>query len=364
MNKPNQQFDPDYIVTPGMVLEDYLEGLSMTQIQLSLRTGLTEKTISEIIKGKAPITHLTAHKFETALGRPAHFWNKLESDYQEDKIRFEEKYKLQQDIEWLNKFPINTMIKYKWMEKHIDKADQVNALLQFFGISTPSLWGDVWKNYQVIFRQEHGCNNTETELSVWLRRGEIEALEIPCAPYDKSAFRNILNEVRTLTIETEPTLFIPKLQEKCASAGVAIVFVPEIPKTRVHGATRWMKNKAIIQLSLRYKSNDHLWFTFFHEAAHILLHGRTDIFIECDKYKNEKENEADNFAQAFLVPPAELRNFISNSSNNRISSYAIQDFANSINIAPGIVVGRLQHDKVLSPSYCNELKIRYKWVNY
>jgi hypothetical protein len=53
-----------------------------------------------------------------------------------------------------------------------------------------------------------------------------------------------------------------------------VVFVPELPRTGTWGATRWLGDRAAIQLSLRYKSNDHLWFTFFHEAGHILKHGR------------------------------------------------------------------------------------------
>jgi len=61
---------------------------------------------------------------------------------------------------------------------------------------------------------------------------------------------------------------------------VAIVFVPELPKLRVSDATRWLaSNKALIQLSLRYKTDDHLWFTFFHDAGHILLHGKREMFL-------------------------------------------------------------------------------------
>ena len=79
------QYLPDYIVRPGEVLEEYLENLSMTQAELATRTGLTKKTINEIIKGKSPITHETALKFERTLGRPAHFWNNLEQQFQEAK---------------------------------------------------------------------------------------------------------------------------------------------------------------------------------------------------------------------------------------------------------------------------------------
>ncbi len=360
MTEDTFKYEPDFIVTPGMIINDYLEGLDMTQSQLALRTGLSEKTISEIINAKAPITPETALKFESVLGRPAHFWNNLEVRYQDKLIRKREKDRLLNDIEWTKEFPIASMVKFKWIEQFNDPADKVNALLRFFGISSPDRWPIVWSQYQPVFRRDAGDDcSMEKELSVWLRQGEIQASLISCMPYDKPLFRNILKDIRELTLETVPEVFIPKLQEICAAAGVAVVFVPEIPKTRVHGATRWMKDKAIIQLSVRYKSNDHLWFTFFHEVAHILLHGRNDIFIECDINKNEKELEADNFSQNFLIPSAEFRHFI---SSGHFTLNTIQRFAQSINIAPGIVVGRLQHDRLLKPSFCNELKIRYKWI--
>ena len=84
-NTRTNQYLPDYIVRPGEVLEEYLENLSMTQAELATRTGLTRKTINKIIKGKSPITHETALKFERTLGRPAHFWNNLEQQFQEAK---------------------------------------------------------------------------------------------------------------------------------------------------------------------------------------------------------------------------------------------------------------------------------------
>lgn len=61
------QYVPDYLVTPGEVFEDYLEGFDMTQAELAARTGLTKKTVNEIIKGKSPITPETALKLERSL---------------------------------------------------------------------------------------------------------------------------------------------------------------------------------------------------------------------------------------------------------------------------------------------------------
>ena len=118
-----------------------------------------------------------------------------------------------------------------------------------------------------------------------------------------------------------------------------------------------MANKAVIQLSLRYKRDDQLWFSFFHEAGHILLHGKKDVFIEDDN-KNDKEQEADNFAAEILVPQKELQQFLHSSNPSKA---AIKRFASELSIAPGIVVGRLQHDGHLPHSHCNDLKRRLKW---
>jgi hypothetical protein len=164
--------------------------------------------------------------------------------------------------------------------------------------------------------------------------------------------------VRALTREI-PEAFQQCLIEACAQAGVAVVFVPELPKTGVSGCTRWIGGKAVIQLSLRYKSNDQLWFTFFHEAGHILKHGRKEVFLEGNGMDDDKEKEANTFARNHLIPPADYRRFLS--SWNRRSLAPIDLFAREIGIAPGIVVGRLQFDKLLLPSHGNGLKVFYRW---
>jgi Zn-dependent peptidase ImmA (M78 family) len=149
----------------------------------------------------------------------------------------------------------------------------------------------------------------------------------------------------------------------CAAAGVAVVFVPELPKTRICGATRWLNSdKALIQLSLRYKTDDHLWFAFFHEAGHILKHRKREVFLEFKEDQgDEEEKEADRFAADLLIPPAELKQFMASGKQRSIDG--IQQFASEIGIAPGIVVGRLQHDGVLQQTHCNGLKCQLKWLS-
>ena len=198
-----------------------------------------------------------------------------------------------------------------------------------------------------------------------MHRGEIEAAEIKSAIYDVNKFKEALLQIRTLTVKP-PEIFQPEVVRLCAEAGVAVVFIPQLPKTRTSGATRWLNpNKALIQLSLRYKTDDHLWFAFFHEAGHILLHGKRDIFLEgkgvASVEDQEKEEEANKFAADILIPPMKLKRFLA--SGQKRSKVGIKEFAAEIGIAAGIVVGRLQHDGILPPSHCNDLKCRFEWVS-
>ncbi|MGA2403517.1 MAG: helix-turn-helix domain-containing protein [Syntrophobacteraceae bacterium] len=301
------QYTPDYVSPPGETLSEILEDREMSQADLADRTGRAKKTINEIVKGKAPITPRIALELESVLGVPASFWNSRESQYREHLARCEEQVRLQKHLEWLDLIPVRAMIKLGWIEGFKDKIYQLREILKFFQISSPDQWGMCVKAYtgQVAFRKSKAFESDLPAVVAWLRRGVIEARELQCGTYDQNEFKKVLHSVRKMTAE-HPDVFQSKMIEMASSAGVAVVFIPELPKTRISGATRWLSpHKAMIQLSLLYKRNDQFWFSFFHEAAHILLHGKRDIFINGQEdSQNVKENEANAFATNFLIPPS------------------------------------------------------------
>jgi HTH-type transcriptional regulator/antitoxin HigA len=354
------EYLPDYAVMPGEVLVAELEMRGMTQQELAKRTGLTPKHIVAIAKAKSPITPETAIKFERALGMPAEYWLNLESHYQEAMARLAEEKRLEHDLGWLKRIPVSAMVKFGWVQKHKEAKSQLISVLRFFGIASADQWDDMWPNLNVAYRQHSHHEVYPEAVSAWLRRGEIEASNIHTEPYDRARFRHALDEIRGLTTQS-PSLFIPKMKKLCGEAGVAVVFVPALPKTGVSGATRWLTpQKALIQLSLRYKTDDHLWFTFFHEAGHILLHGKKNLFIEGNNGFDEiKEAEANAFAESELIPAKVFAIFMSKNIYNKSS---IQKFAREIGIAPGIVVGQLQYKGLLAQSYCNDLKQTFNWT--
>lgn len=356
----NNQYLPDYAQIPGEILLETLEERGMTQAQLAERTGRKRKTINQIIKGIAPITPETALQLERVLGVPARFWNNLEGSYRENLARLEERERLNLQMEWMKKIPVREMIRKGWIKFHQDRVSQFQEILNFFGVVSPQQWKEMWEATIVSFRKSPAFSWELEPLTAWLRKGELAGQEMECEPYDKQRFSDALMEIRSLTVKS-PQDFQPAVERLCSRAGVAVVFIPELPKIRVSGATRWLTpQKALIQLSLRYKTNDHLWFTFYHEAAHILLHGKKDVFIHENHPHGPKEEEANRFAADLLIPPQKLNDFI-HSNDTQISKKAIKEFAEDLKIAPGIVVGRLQHEDFLRQSQGNDLKMRLTW---
>ncbi|MCX6346156.1 MAG: helix-turn-helix domain-containing protein [Armatimonadetes bacterium] len=356
------QYKPDFVSPPGDTLQETLECIGMTQAELCDRTGRPRKTISEIINGKAAITPDTALQFEMVLGIPASFWISRETHYREAIARQEEHAILENKITWLSTIPHMAMAQKGWIRKHNDCTEQLQEVLRYFGVASPEAWEEVWMSpLQVAYRRSETFESDPGAIAAWLRKGELEARAVDCQPYNQAIFLKALQDIRALTVEP-PSVFQPRMRQLCANAGVAVVFVPELPRTYVCGATKWLTStKALVQLSLRYKKNDHLWFTFFHEAMHILKHGKKDIFIESNlKSKEAKEAEADALSAEFMIPQSKYDTFARSRS---ITRQKIKNFARATNIAPGIVVGRLQHERVIPYSQFNDLKISYQWAD-
>lgn len=361
-SNPRLRFTPDYAIPPGDTLRETLEALGMTQTDLAARAGRPVKTINEIVQGQAAITPDTALQLERVLSVPASFWLNREQRYREALARRAEREALQPEIGWLRSFPVTEMVKLGWLPACRTPVERMQAVLQFLGVAGPEQWNGVTAEAAARFRMTKAHEPKSAALHAWLRRGEIEGRRMACGDYDKDAFRAVLSTVRALTLEP-PEIFQPALVARCAAVGVAVVFVPELKGSRAAGATRWLSpSRALIQLSLRYKSDDHLWFTFFHEAGHVVLHGRKDIFIEeRGQDDGEFEREADAFARDLLVPRAAWTAFTARLQPPRISAAEVERFATAQGLAPGIIVGRLQHERLLPQSHLIGLKRRLAW---
>jgi addiction module HigA family antidote len=370
-NDSRLAYEPATVAHPGETVVDYLEFNGWSQRDLARRTGITPKTISEICNGKAPISPPTSLALEKVFQRPAHFWLNLQRQFEEAEARRHATAKLEQWKEWAGRFPLTEMKRYRWLGTEVSELSKVDALLSFFGVSSPESWNSVWQATNVAYRQTRRFRTSVEAISAWVRAAELEAtqLEVKVEEFDEDRLRSSLNALRKQTRKT-PDKFIPEVQALCANAGVAVVWVPELSHTGISGCARWLtEKKALIGLTLRYKTDDQLWLTFFHEVGHLLLHRKQHDFIldnaakdladqVIDPQMQKKEEEASRFAADTLIPPDVLFGFI---QEGNFTSEAIHRIADELGIGPGIVVGRLQSEGLLKYHQGNKLKQTFRW---
>jgi len=352
-------YHPDYAIHPGEILEETLEARGIKKTALAERCGIALKTVSQIINRKASISPAIAIRLERAIGISASLWSNLNTDYELFVAREVDYICLYKQKQWVKKFPLQQLSNLGIVPRKSDLTENLSNLLSFFGVSSISAWGDLYLTPNVAYRRSATYKSQPESIATWLRIGELMSESVECAAFNKKKFKAALSEIKEAT--NEPVEIFQKIMiESCRNSGVSLVFVPELPKTHVSGATKWLNsNRAMIILSLRHKMDDHFWFSFFHEAGHILLHGKTEVFIENNKSdRSKKEVEADVFASNFLIPKSNYKKL---TSLNKFSGQLILAFAQELNLAPGIIVGRLQHDGLIPYNWLNKLKRKFNF---
>ena len=350
MEKQNTYL-PSIVFHPGETLEEKLEEMGMGSKEFAVRANKPEKTIIAILKGESSITADMAVQFESVTKIPAHFWINHQRSYDEFIAREKHKAVIEQAIPWAKSFPLSTMIKKGWLPEVATIQEKTAAMLSFFGLSSHVAWENYYFNQQlkVDFRISLASTNQPYAISGWLRKGELQATELEAKPYVEKNFKEALPALKAVMAQ-HPDNFFHQLQSICLEAGVKVVHTPCLPQAPINGATRWLNDTPLIQLTGRYNRNDSFWFTFFHEAGHILLHGKKDIFLEKVDYSDKdlvKEKQADEFAIKWTLTETEEKTIW---AAEPLNEYKINYFAKQFNTHPAIIVGRFQHKGLMRPS--------------
>jgi len=353
---------PDWTVTPGEVLEEALEERGLSQSELARRMDRPIKTINEIVNGKAAVTPTTAIQLERALGIEAGLWMGLESNYRQAIARAKDFADLEAERGFLADFPIKDLITQGFLDDAgASDARTLGRVLQFFGVSNPTAWRNRWAA-PALLRESATFKSNEKALAAWLRIGDLLADRMDVTEYDADRWSDLLIEARSWTRQVPFATVVGKLIARSAEVGVAVVVVPEVAGTHVSGATHATdRGVPVLQLSLRHKRDDQFWFSFFHEARHVLQSpGHTCVDEDGASGAAPLEADADKFAREILVPADALTQLV---AQGDLSEQAIKQFAKEIGVAAGIVVGRLQRDDIVPPNQLNYLKKTVRFAN-
>jgi HTH-type transcriptional regulator / antitoxin HigA len=352
-------YEPAELVPPGRTLADWLEREGMTQAEFAKRTSLTPKHINQVVRGGVGISPEVALAFERVTSIPARYWIQLDANFQSAKQWRLDADLLRERVELVDRFPIRELEKKNCIAHRSSKVDKLRELLRFFAVADVDALEEVWLK-PALYRRSTAFEADPGALASWLRLAELQAAQIKTKPFDPTACRAAVEEIRSLS--ALPGIeWLEPLTDLCASVGIALVILKELPKCRVNGATRWLSpDKAMIVLSLRHRRNDIFWFTLFHELCHLIRHSKKETFVDARGSGIAKalEDEADSYASRVLVPPSIAGRL------RAVSTVAeVLAIAENLGIAPGIVVGRMQHDGLIPHSQWPSLFTRYRFAD-
>ena len=341
-----------YIATPpGATIKEQLIDRGMSQKEFAQRMDMSEKHISKLINGEVQLTPDVAMRLEMVLGLPARFWSNLEAIYREKLQLVQAENEMEQDIAIMKKYPYREMAKYGWVLDVKKAEEKVFSLRKHFEVvrltmlKAPLIPG-------IAYRRQSTSDKAECALLAWAQRAKIEARQIETRPIDLQKLEKIIPEIRTMT-SANPEEFCPKLIEMLAECGIALVFLPHIGGSFLHGATFYDRNKIVVGLTVRGKDADKFWFSLFHELGHILK-GHISNF---EGTTDEDEQEADSYARQTLIADADFDQF---AKAGQFNVETMQGFARKEGIDVGILVGRLQKEGYIQYSWFNELKTKYE----
>lgn len=346
-------FKPNYAVHPWESLLEAIEFSKMTQRDLAIRTWLTEKTINQIINWSASISPDTAIKLERTLGISMRFWNNLQKNYEEALAKINAEKTVQEELSCLVYFKncYNELVKNDVFEKVNNRVEQYKQLLEFFWVDSLLYI----KNTEAIAYRKALNKRVDNYVLAWRLRIWIknhQKMKLPI--YDEKKLKNSLSILRKLI--NKSWWIWKEVEDILSECGVGIVFSPYFSRTYVNGAARRIWDNPLIQLSMRWKSHDGLWFTLFHEIWHIILHGKKDQFVDYEWENNQadiKEKEANEFAASKLIPDEKYLSFV---KNWNFSFEAIINFGKSIEIDIWIIAWRLATDHYISRAIANSYR--------
>jgi HTH-type transcriptional regulator/antitoxin HigA len=350
---------PRWASPPGRTIRAILDQMGRPVDDLSELLSIDNKTAADLLNDQAAISPDLAERLSESLGASPGFWTKRYAQYQEDLLRVEAD-------QWARSAPSELFSTLGWVERTDSWTGRIQNLLDFFGVPDLPSWQGRYEPALagVHYRRSNAFDSNDVAVAAWLRRAQLEARSIPLSPWNAQAFADSMANIRKLTWLKEPGEFLPRLAAVCASAGVALVVVRTPHGCPVSGATYTTEEgAALIVLSARYLSDDHLWFTFFHEAAHLLLHPSGSTFIdwldsqELDADASSLEGEANSWASARILADS----LVEECRRNRLTHRFVLTIAHESGVAPGLVVGQLQHLKLLPQNQLNKLKRRYRW---
>lgn len=327
---------------PGYYIKEAIDESGLTQYDFAKRLDTTPKNISCLVRGEQSLSIDIAMKLARMLGTSVDYWINLQSAFDSVSAEIKSEEALQEERR------VFKYLDYKYFEYNFGlpslprKIDQqIEQVRKFLKVATLSVFKEI--NMAVNFRS---CSDQLSEANVvkanvMVQIATNQALQNSAPKFDRTRFNRAVEYALTLTGNHEN--FYPHLLGAFYEAGVNFVVLPNLSGSKTNGATKKIKNNIVLMVNDRKLNADTFWFTLFHEIGHI---HNGDLGITFDSKEHHMEDDADIYAENKLIPAESYRQFLQQHGHH-ITKQVIIQFASQIKRDPGIVLGRLQNDKIV-----------------
>lgn len=355
-------FEPDWAIPPGASITRLLSIKEIPPEELADELGMDDEGFERLLSGDQRISEETAETLSLHLGSTPAFWLRRDQIYASELQRLHSSDTNEVD-EWVRSLPTRQMSQLGWIQKNLRSKRLHIELLNFFGCESFAEWKAIYSSGldAVAFRTSSAFEADDLATIVWKRMGELQAAQTELPSFNKEAFQDVLPSLKRLGYIHSPAELVQKLRERLSPTGVALTTARAPSGCRASGAT-WVSDEGnpIIHLSFRHLSDDHFWFTLYHEAAHIVLNHGEHVAYDVKRprgFVDIEEKQANELASNLLIPLKVrewIGNFIPNARNVILA-------ARKAKVAPGVVAGQLENSGTIVYGKLSFLKKRYVW---
>lgn len=350
------EFENKIAFHPGYYIKEYIDEVGLTQEDFANRLGTTPKNISYIIRGEQSISIDIANKLSRMIGTSVKYWLNLQNEY--DTLIFE-----MENLQEINEErEVFKALKYSYFRDNFNLPDvpkkidaQIKYVREFLNVSSLTVFKkkDMYVNFRKADLNQTEVNTIKANIMVQIAANmSMKQVDIP--KYDKKSFLKAIEYALTLTKKHDE--FYRMIKEKFYECGVDLYILPNISGSKINGASKKIGDHIMLMVNDRNNNSDSFWFTLFHEIGHII---NGDFGISFEKEDGEEEKNANKFAEDKLIPSKDYVQFI---EKRDFTLESLINFANTIDRDPGIVLGRLQKDKIISYDNWKFNSLRTKYV--
>ena len=291
---------------PGYYISEAIEESGLTQYDFAKRLDTTPKNISCLVNGEQKLSTDIAMKLARMLGTSVEYWLNLQTAYDTVTAEIKSDEALQEERK------IFSYLDYKYFQTNFNlpalprKKDlQIEQVRKFLNVSTLAVFRE--RDMAVSFRSSTAVLEESyiVKANIMVQIATNLALKNPAPKFDRNQFNKVVNFALTLTRNHHD--FYPLLYKAFFDAGVNFVVLPNLPGSKINGATKKIKNNIVLMVNDRRMYSDTFWFTLFHEIGHI---NNGDLGITFEDALHHAEGETDTYAENKLIPPEAYTLFV------------------------------------------------------